>query len=197
MTTLFFDTETTGKADFWLPPDDPCQPRLVQLGAQLYEGRQVIAEVNVLVKPEGFTIPADATRIHGITTEMALKHGIPVRTALSLLHHLALAAEECVAFNIEYDALVLRGEFLRAGRQAQKPLACGLDTRVLHCAMKAATEICQLPGKRPGEYKWPKLIEAHRHICGADFDKAHDALADVRATVRVWFAMGEMSVPPK
>jgi DNA polymerase III epsilon subunit-like protein len=35
-------------------------------------------------------------------------------------------------------------------------------------------------------FKWPKLTEAYRHCYDRDFDGAHDALADVRATADVF-----------
>jgi hypothetical protein len=47
--------------------------------------------------------------------------------------------------------------------------------------------ICKLPSKYPGEYKWPRLIEAYRHAFGKDFTGAHDALADVRACKEIYF----------
>jgi hypothetical protein len=40
---------------------------------------------------------------------------------------------------------------------------------------------------KAGRYypKTPKLEEAHKIICGFDFENAHDAMADVAATVRI------------
>ncbi len=53
--TLVFDTETTGKAFFKLPPSDPSQPRLVQLAALLHDGDNEIASLHCLIIPEYFT----------------------------------------------------------------------------------------------------------------------------------------------
>ena len=38
----------------------------------------LIEHQDYLVKPEGFNIPYDAERIHGISTELAMEQGIPV-----------------------------------------------------------------------------------------------------------------------
>lgn len=53
------------------------------------------------------------------------------------------------------------------------------------CTMKAMTPVCKLHGNY-GDFKWPKLQEAHKHAFGVEFDGAHDALADVRACARVY-----------
>ena len=49
------------------------------------------------------------------------------------------------------------------------------------CTMRETTELCKLPGGRGGQFKYPKLTEAHSHIFGHSFDGAHNALADVTA----------------
>ena len=72
MKALIFDSETTGKALWKEPADDPRQPRIVQLGAILYDDeRRVVAEMNLVVRPDGWTVPAEAAAIHGFTTERA------------------------------------------------------------------------------------------------------------------------------
>jgi DNA polymerase III epsilon subunit-like protein len=74
---LFLDTETTG-----VTPQD----RIVSICWSLYNarGREVATEHHIIF-PEGFTIPADAARIHGITTAIARKRGIPLTEALTQL----------------------------------------------------------------------------------------------------------------
>lgn len=59
---LFFDTETTGLKS----------PHIVQLAALLTEedGREC-ARLNVIIQPEGWTIPDEAAAVHGITTDIA------------------------------------------------------------------------------------------------------------------------------
>lgn len=72
----FFDTETTSKADFRSPPDAPHQPRLVQFAALLCDDAgEEVSSVSIIIKPNGFTIPEEASKIHGITTEIANARG--------------------------------------------------------------------------------------------------------------------------
>lgn len=55
--------------------------------------------------------------------------------------------------------------------------------------MLESVDLCKLPGRYPGNYKWPKLIELHNHLFGCDFEGAHDALDDVKATVKCFFEL--------
>lgn len=73
---LFFDTETTGLPKNWKASvtDVNNWPRLVQLAYLFYDKNGAkISGGDYIIKPVGFTIPADASRIHGITTERAIR----------------------------------------------------------------------------------------------------------------------------
>jgi len=175
---LFFDTETTGKANFRAQPDADGQPRLVQLAAILsnIEGEE-IACVNVIIAPKEFEIPAEASAIHGITTEFAVENGVPLLHALSLFNSLQRVADVHVCHNADFDALIMRGECLR--------VACDYAERMTMCTMRRMTDVCRIPG--PYGFKWPTLQEAYRHCFGREFEGAHDALADVRACKEIFF----------
>lgn len=57
---LFFDTETTGLPKRWNAPVTDLEnwPRLVQLAWIMYDDRgNMLESRDVIVKPEGFTIP--------------------------------------------------------------------------------------------------------------------------------------------
>lgn len=180
---LFFDTETTGKADFKLPPDDPSQPRLVQLGTILAddEGKE-ISSVNLIVRPKGFDIPDDAASIHGITTTLANQVGVPIVRLLHVFHQLASAASAFVAHNIDFDEFILKGEFLR-----QKFSSTPFDeVKDSFCTMLGMKNHCCLPGQYD-DYKWPKLEEAYQHAFKKKLEDAHDAMADVKACMALHF----------
>ncbi len=67
-----------------------------------------------------------------------------------------------------------------------------------HCTMHASTPLCAIPHpSRPGEYKWPRLEEAHRILLRSEMDDAHDALADVLATMRLWCHLVEHGALPR
>ena len=86
MKVLFYDTETTGLPDWDKPSEDPCQPRVVQLCAELFddEAGRVLHALNFIIQADGWTVPDEAAAVHGITTEIALSHGVPMRAVLPL-----------------------------------------------------------------------------------------------------------------
>lgn len=174
MKILYFDTETTGFLAAGKDKTDPAQPRIVQLAALLKEDGKVLAQMNFIIKPDGWTIPEDAARVHGISTEHAEANGIPIAIALSVFNRLAGLADLVVAHNFAYDDTVVQAEFARIGRVSPHVSKNSFDT------MLASTEIVKLPSKRGG-YKFPKLIEAYKFFFGKEFDGAHNAMVDVDA----------------
>ena len=82
---LTFDTETTGlpknfKADV---SDSDNWPRLVQLAWQLNnEKGELLSNDSLIIKPDGFTIPFNSEKVHGISTEIANKNGIGLKEAV-------------------------------------------------------------------------------------------------------------------
>lgn len=164
---LFFDTETTGKADFKRRGKPEAQPRIVQLAAILTDdsGKEK-ACLNVIIKPDGWSVPKEAAD--------------PMFSALSLFNNLALQAGTLIAHNIDFDHLVTSCEYLRLGKEFP-------SHALLFCTMHATTPVCKLPGNY-GDFKWPKLEESYRHLLGKELDGAHDALADVRGCAAVYFA---------
>lgn len=185
---LFFDTETTGlpRGDKSAVEDLDCWPRLVQISWILTDGRgRFIEEENKYIIPDGFTIPDDASQIHGISTEFAQKHGENLENVLLLFEKSLVKADMLVCHNVNYDLNVVLGEFMRRG----------IDTCVLskdrYCTMVEGTELCAIPYSRDDKdgYKWPKLIELYSFLFGEGFDGAHDALNDVKAVVKCFFEM--------
>ena len=82
---LFFDTETTGLPRNYKAPvtDLNNWPRLVQLAWLFYdESGNKIAGNDIIIKPEGFTIPVESSRIHGISTERAMREGVSLTEVL-------------------------------------------------------------------------------------------------------------------
>lgn len=179
---LVFDTETTGLINYKAKKTDSCQPRMVQLGAILYEDNgQVRGEANLIIKPDGWTVPAEAAAVHGITTEIAERCGVPVVLALNIFNRWAGMADTIVAHNFDYDDVIMLSEFARIDRPP------AFKEKPAFCTMKASTDIVKVQGARGN--KWPKLQETHKFFFGVEFEGAHDAMADVRACGRVFFEL--------
>jgi DNA polymerase III epsilon subunit-like protein len=184
-TFLFFDTETTGTPRSRNAPltDLENWPRVVQVAWLLADDcKRELESGEFIIYPDGFTIPDEAQRIHGISTAQAIREGVPLSDVLSSFNGLVARATRLVAHNFEFDSKVLGAEFLRLIRPNPLP------GRGFHCTMKSGTDICRLPGPR-GQYKWPTLAELHRALFGTVPATAHRALADVRSCSNCYFEM--------
>jgi DNA polymerase III epsilon subunit-like protein len=188
---LVFDTETTGiPRNHDAPASDIGNwPRLVQIAWLLAdaEGRELRSQA-FIIRPEGFVIPDDAVRIHGIDTETARRRGIDVASALDAFATDLSAAEMLVAHNVRFDEGVIGAEFFRAGRE-KNPIA----SKTRWCTMRQATDFCRIPGG-PRGYKWPTLDQLHRTLFGVGFEAAHNAVADVRACATCFFELKRRGV---
>jgi DNA polymerase III epsilon subunit-like protein len=113
---LFFDTETTGLLKKWKAPATELNnwPRLVQM-AYLYYDRngKLISGGDFIIRPVGYTIQADATRIHGISTEKAMDEGKSLLPVKLEFQSLVDESEYLVAHNISFDDKIDGAEFLR------------------------------------------------------------------------------------
>ena len=174
---LILDTETTG-----LTPQD----RIVTICWAICDDRgEVISTIHHVIRPEGFTIPAGATAIHGITTETARRRGIPLAEALAQLRTEIDEHEPTlyVGHNVSFDRPIVLNEY---GRLRQPENLSPLPT---FCTMKRTTQLCALPQVNGRGYKWPKLAELHHHLFGRPHGDAHDAEADVRACAKCFFEL--------
>lgn len=197
MTYLFFDTETTGLPDYRMPAEWEGQPRICQLGAIVTDADgRVKAEANLLIKPDGWSIPDASAAVHGITQSDAEKYGFSIRAALSIFDRLMPMARTIVAHNLQFDLMMIQIEAARTDTSNMRfdfPAEC-------YCTMTNATPVLQLPptakmaARGKTEFKKPNLQEAYRHFFGREFEGAHDAMADVRACRDVFFAIRSAGV---
>ena len=83
---LIFDTETTGLPKNFKAPitDTDNWPRCVQIAWQLHDDLgNLIEHQDYLVKPNGFSIPYQSEKIHGISTELATEEGLELDEVLA------------------------------------------------------------------------------------------------------------------
>lgn len=191
MNILAFDTETSGIPRWDLPADDPSQPYIVQLGGVLCDDKgNDLNRFEYIVKPDGWTIPEGAAKVHGITTERALKEGSPIDKVLDCFDTLLVKADLLIAFNLRFDDKLLRGARRRLGRPD------GFGTIPVFCCMRGSEPLCKIErtvkqkkaGFGAGKYKTPKLSEAVQILLGREHVGAHGALADALATKDLYFA---------
>ena len=188
---LVFDTETTGKPDSYDAPVSNVDnwPRVVQLawGAFDKRGRKTGA-ASYVIRPDGFEIPKEAERIHGISTRVAKRTGVLIADVLEEFVDALSESSVLVAHNFRFDASVLSAELYRFG--IKHPFRH--QTHV--CTMEDATEHCALPRKYGGKFKWPKISELHLELFGKKVKETHDAAADVATCARCFFELKRLGV---
>ncbi|MDV2482245.1 3'-5' exonuclease [Methanoculleus sp. Wushi-C6] len=186
---LFFDTETAGLPLYRNAPGDDTRawPRLVQIAWLLCEESGNIARRECfIIRPEGFTIPPEAVRVHGITTRAAMRSGVPLRAVLDAFRLDAIQSSAVVAHNMTFDGGVVAAECARSG--VINPLS-GISSI---CTMEASVKFCGI--RRPGGLKWPTLTELHRALFGSAYPGAHDAGNDAAACARCFFELKRRGV---
>jgi DNA polymerase-3 subunit alpha len=184
---LIFDTETTGLPRNWNAPitDTDNWPRCIQIAWQLHDDMgRLMEHKDYLVKPNGFNIPFDAERIHGISTELAEEQGVDLNFVLEDFNRVLAQAKFVVGQNIGFDLNIMGCEFHRQSVDSNLSLLPVLDTCTEYTA-----ELCRLPGGRGGKFKLPTLTELHEFLFKQKFDEAHNATADVEATTRCFLEL--------
>lgn len=165
-----FDTETTGI--------DATRERIVSACVMLVDGSKVSMRT-WLLNP-GIEIPAEAARVHGITTERAAAEGMDYAQGLGeirdTINSAWRAGRAMVAYNASYDATIISSELARLGME---PLVGGLlvDPLVIDRA-------CD-----PDRVGRRRLTDAVRHY-GLTMGTAHTADADTLAAIRLAWVLG-------
>lgn len=167
-----FDVESTGT--------DTSRDRIVTATVLLVGGGKPHMAHSWLIDP-GIPIPAEASAIHGITTEKAQAEGEP---AWQAVHSIYTALSLCiceqwpiVAFNASYDLSILQAEAHRYR----------LATPYLDVARVVDPLIIDrgLDKYRKGSRK----LEAVCGHYGVTLDNAHDATADALAAARLAYKL--------
>ncbi|MCA0453393.1 MAG: 3'-5' exonuclease [Chloroflexi bacterium] len=168
---VVLDTETTG-LNRW---DEICQIAVVNSHGHVL--------MDTYVKPAK-PIPADATRIHGITNDMVMSAPNFAGVVTNLVG--LLSGMNVIVYNALYDRKMLH----------QSADAIGLaktDWRTLSrwwCAMETFAEIYGEWNSYHQSYKWQTLSTASRYYNPPVID-AHSALGDCQMTLAVCRAMAE------
>ena len=188
---LIYDTETTGLPKNFSAPvsDSENWPRLVQIAWQLHNDMGELIEVkNFIVRPEGFTIPYNAEKIHGISTKRALEQGVDLSFVLKEFNKSISKSNFIVGHNISFDINIMGAEFFRAQIETSLMNEKTIDTK------EVSTDFCAIPGGRGGKFKWPTLTELHVKLFDEGFNEAHNASADVEATTRCFLELIRLKV---
>ncbi|MFE5964107.1 3'-5' exonuclease [Streptomyces sp. NPDC056463] len=174
-----FDLETTGT--------EPLEARIVTASVVGVHGGRVVRQRDWLADP-GIRIPAQASAIHGISSERAAAEGRPVvEVADEIAETLTgywTRGVPVVAYNASFDLTLLSAELRRHGlpslseRLGGAPIGPVVDPYTIDRAVDRYRR-----GKR--------TLEAVCAEYGVVLDAAHQAAADALAAVRVAVAIAE------
>ena len=155
---VFFDLETTGV--------DPFNDRIVQIGCIRIQTNGSKTEKEWLINP-GIPIPAAVSQIHGITDDM-VKDSPHLGDIAQELRDMFFSVD-LGGYNAKnFDIPLLVQEFFRIG------LTLNIEDIKIVDPMK----IFQIKEPRT-------LTAAYKKFCNKELDNAHNAMADIRATLAV------------
>ena len=202
MKILVFDTETTG-----LPNDYSLTayqspnnwPHIVSISWAVIDSttNTVVKSHSYIVRPDKWSIPVEASNIHGITQAQALNFGLPLRVVME-----AFNGEQCdvmVAHNMKFDLNVVINAILWDLNIPFKGFP-----KPKFCTMEIGRLMCKLPGRYG--FKYPKLSELYTHVVGhpPKTDQLHNALFDtlylceiIQKSSEIRIQMGLASIVPK
>lgn len=196
---LFIDTETTG-----LPLNDNLPytdlknwPYLVQVALIIEDDNYgILAKRNIILKPDGYTIPESATKIHGISNERAVKNGEDRDKVISFLDLALYKSDIIIGHNVSFDLNVIKSEIIRI-----KGIENALFKKKKHIVidtMKMGSNICKIPylsfhTRLSMPNKYPKLDELYYKLFNKHFNNQHDAMADVQAAYDCYYELKRKS----
>lgn len=164
---LLFDTETTGlprRRNVCALDSPDVWPDLVSISWIVHTngGSESAVRHTFIIRPEGWTIPEDSIRIHGITNERAQAEGRPLAEVLGLFRKDYTRSQHIIAHNMEFDKNVILHAF--KWRLREDPVVFWDSTKEF-CSMLQAKGELKIPGRWPkpqDPYKNPGLDELFR-----------------------------------
>lgn len=189
MRYVFFDTETTGLPKNYKAPSSALYnwPRMIQLSwITTEENGRILNENDHIIYPDGFIIPREASQLNGITMDIAKAKGEPLKDVLTSFLRDVNESGYIVGHNVSFDIHVVGAELIRSG------WADTLSQKPSICTMQNTIDFCAIPGKYG--YKYPKLQELHKKLFGEEFEDAHNALSDIRATLKCYLELSRRGI---
>ena len=132
-----------------------------------------------------------AQKIHGITVERADTEGVPEAIACREFAELLMKTPTIVCHNFDFDwpfvyQMMQRNldelsDEHRSRFYIEYPSFCTMKDP----AVKAYVDARNIKGHK----KQPKLIELYQKLFDADFEGAHDAMADIQATRKCYYEL--------
>ena len=156
---IFFDVESTGL--------NVVRDRILQIALIKFSpGKEEPEELSLLINP-GVPIPEESYAIHGISAQDVANKPTFAQVAEKIYKF--IGDGDLAGYNsARFDVPILMEEFARVGIEFSMENRSSVDVQRIFYKMEPRT-----------------LSAALRYYCNKELEGAHDALADVRATVDV------------
>mgnify|MGYP002266703050 CR=1 FL=1 len=141
-----------------------------------------IKEIYILINPR-MPIPYQSSEVHHIY-DIDVKNAPYIEDVIDDILHSVNTPDIIIWHNIEYDEGMIRLELKRLDK-----LYKYLPQQSM-CTMKTTVDFCSLQWNWK-RFKYPKLWELHKKLFWEYFIWAHDALTDVKATLRCFLELKE------
>ena len=156
---VFFDLETTGT--------DTLNDRIVQIAIIKVSADGERVEKERLINPT-IHIPAEVTKVHGVSNEMVKDAPTFQQVAKSLFEF--IKGCDLAGYNhLNFDMPILIEEFARAGIVFPEPDVQYIDVMKIYFHFHPRT-----------------LSAAYQLYCKKDLENAHNAMADTQATLEIF-----------
>lgn len=178
---LSFKTETNGLPLWRARSNDEGQPHIVRLAAVLCdaETQEVIDQMDVVIRPEGWEIPQETIEVHGIAFDHAIEKGISESSAIEMFLGLVRKADAVVSSNKQFNSRIIRIALKRHAEEFHQE--AWNDNKENHfCAVKMAKDDLGNKGIA--------LDEALAHYTG-NTAKNNDSLVNAESAAKVYFAI--------
>lgn len=179
--------------DFEATGTDPTEARIVTAClAHIQAGKK--PRVQTWLIDPGVDIPAEATAVHGITTEQARNEGVgPVAVIGYIAEELVsnwAVGRPVIVMNAAYDLTLLDCELARHGLPSLADLCASVPTRPGGVAMLVIDPLV-IDRKVDRYRRGKKRLDDLCGVYGVDPGEAHTADADALAAARIAWVMAE------
>lgn len=177
---LCFDTETaTFNRDF------------IQLAYIIYNNKmEEIKTVNRYVKDYRY-ITKGSFNVHGITNDKLKKEGINFNEIIVEFLNDINDAKYIIGHNINFDINVIKNDIAKYNVIVnEKNNYNPFENKIIYCTQNGSRSICNLKGKS-NRKKNPKLQELYEFLFEKEMKNAHNALDDVKNTMKCFLALRE------
>jgi hypothetical protein len=214
---LFYDLETTGiiKTDRDKKPEEEYpnykelekydKVRIVSIGwlyMKDYDYNYEIGIENIseqIIKPEGFKIPEEAIKIHGITNEIANEKGKELKKMLKKIGKIIKECEYIIGYNVYYDINVLLSELYRKKRSKtiKKILKLKKEKKIICMGQISSKEAKPNKFYKYAIYAIPSQKDVYERCYNEELLNAHNAKSDVLGMIKIMYWIYENKIEEK